>query len=66
MKRILLASSLLLGLGGILPAGAADVRMFVRHDVTDYAAWRSVYDGFEADRKALGVTGALSHLIGNP
>jgi hypothetical protein len=31
------------------------VRMFVRHEVADYDAWRAVYDGF--DRSALGVTG---------
>lgn len=29
------------------------VRMFVRHEVADYDAWRKVYDGF--DRGALGV-----------
>jgi quinol monooxygenase YgiN len=31
------------------------VRMFVRHDVADYAAWREGYDAF--DRSAMGVTG---------
>jgi hypothetical protein len=40
-----------------LPAIAADVRMYVRHDVADYAAWRKVYDGFETERRGLGVTG---------
>ena len=29
------------------------VRMFVRHPVTDYDAWRKVYDAF--DRGSLGV-----------
>ena len=29
------------------------VRMFVRHEVADYDAWRAAYDGF--DRSALGV-----------
>ncbi len=29
------------------------VRMFARHQVTDYEAWRKVYDAF--DREALGV-----------
>lgn len=33
-------------------------RMFVRHQVNDYAQWRKMYDGFEATRKQLGVTGA--------
>ena len=32
------------------------VRMFVRHEVADYDAWREVYDGF--DRGALGVVAA--------
>lgn len=29
------------------------VRMFIRHEVADYDAWRAVYDSF--DREALGV-----------
>lgn len=32
------------------------IRMFVRHEVSDYEAWRKVYDGF--DRSALGVVSA--------
>jgi heme-degrading monooxygenase HmoA len=32
------------------------VRMFIRHEVADYDAWRTVYDGF--DRRALGVLDA--------
>jgi len=32
------------------------VRMFVRHEVADYAAWRKSYDAFGATRKKLGVT----------
>jgi hypothetical protein len=32
-------------------------RMFVRHNVADYKAWRKAYDDFDAERKALGVTG---------
>ena len=27
------------------------VRMFVRHRVGDYTAWRALYDGFEAQRQ---------------
>jgi hypothetical protein len=30
--------------------------MFVRHTVSDYAAWRKVYDEFEPTRKSMGVT----------
>ena len=31
------------------------IRMFVRHDVTDYAKWRAVYDGFDQERRGMGV-----------
>jgi quinol monooxygenase YgiN len=30
--------------------------VFVRHTVSDYAAWRKVYDGFAPIQKAKGVT----------
>jgi len=33
------------------------VRVFVRHKVEDYAAWRVVYDDFDNQRRAIGVTG---------
>jgi len=33
------------------------VRIFIRHDVADYQAWRKVYDDFDATRRSLGVTG---------
>jgi len=32
-------------------------RMFVRHSVSDYAAWRKVYDAFHETRKQAGVIG---------
>jgi hypothetical protein len=32
--------------------------LFVRHTVSDYKAWRKVYDDFDAVRKSLGVTSA--------
>ncbi len=32
------------------------VRMFVRHHVADYSAWREVYDSIEAERASAGVT----------
>jgi hypothetical protein len=68
MKSILLASVLALGLmGAVRPAVAADVRLFIRHDVADYAIWRKGYDAFEADRKSLGVTGdAVYQSVDNP
>jgi hypothetical protein len=30
--------------------------MFVRHEVTDYAAWKQIYDDFKPTQKRLGVT----------
>jgi hypothetical protein len=35
------------------------VRMYVRHHVTDFAAWRKVYDAFDAKRREMGVTGQV-------
>jgi hypothetical protein len=32
-------------------------RLFVRHTVTDYEAWKKAYDDFDAERMSLGVTG---------
>jgi hypothetical protein len=34
---------------------ADDVHMFVRHTVTDYAAWRKAYDAFQPTAKQMGV-----------
>jgi FAD/FMN-containing dehydrogenase len=31
------------------------VRLYVRHKVADYAAWRQVYDAFGAERGPMGV-----------
>ena len=31
------------------------VRLFVRHDVADYDAWRKGYDDFDAERRPMGV-----------
>ena len=31
--------------------------MFVRHQVADFAAWKQVYDDFDASRNSMGVTG---------
>lgn len=41
--------------------------MFARHQVADYAAWRAAYDGIEAQRQELGVTGhAVYQAVGDP
>lgn len=43
------------------------VRLFIRHDVADYDAWRQVYDEFDATRRGMGVTGdAVFQSIDNP
>ena len=31
------------------------IRMFVRHDVTDFAKWRAAYDAFDQERSGMGV-----------
>jgi hypothetical protein len=42
-------------------------RMFIRHDVSDYKVWRSVYDGFNGERKTMGVMGdAVYRAADNP
>ena len=33
------------------------VRMFIRHNVKDYRAWRKTYNAFDKERKTMGVTG---------
>ena len=33
------------------------VRLFVRHNVADYEAWRKAYDEFDAERGPMGVKG---------
>ena len=33
------------------------VRIYIRHRVSDYPAWRRVYDDFDTVRRSLGVTG---------
>jgi len=31
------------------------VRLFVRHSVADFAAWRAAYDAFDVERRSMGV-----------
>jgi hypothetical protein len=41
--------------------------LFVRHSVSDYAAWRKVYDDFDAERQTMGVTShGVYQLDGDP
>ena len=43
------------------------IRMFVRHPVADFSAWRQAYDDFDAERKGMGVVGdAVFRSADNP
>ena len=56
MTRFLVAGSFVLGmLGANAHAVAKEVRMFVRHDVADYAVWRKGYDAYAPTQKKMGV-----------
>jgi hypothetical protein len=58
MRSLFLVGILLLGFAaGVRPADAADVRMYIRHEVADYAVWRKAYNAFDATRRKLGVIG---------
>jgi quinol monooxygenase YgiN len=67
MRAMLLLGILILGIAGAQPAAAADVRLFVRHEVNDYVAWRKIYNEFDKTRRNLGVTAqAVYRLPDNP
>jgi hypothetical protein len=43
------------------------VRLYVRHPVADYEAWRKVYDAFDQERRSMGVVGdAVYQAVGDP
>jgi hypothetical protein len=43
------------------------VRLFIRHNVADYAAWRQVYDDFDEQRSSMGVKDhAVFRSVDNP
>jgi hypothetical protein len=57
MRSLFLAGLLLAGLTAtVRPAYAADVRMYIHHEVADYSAWRKVYNAFAGGQRKLGVT----------
>ena len=57
MRSFILISALVLGFAAVaMPADAGGVRMFVRHDVSDYLTWRKVYNDFDATRRKLGAS----------
>jgi len=56
INKLLLAcliATTVLGAAGV--ARAADVRLFVRHEVADYGVWKKAYDGFASAQKKAGV-----------
>ena len=56
MRSLLLVGILALGLAAVSrPAAAANVRLYVRHEVTSYTTWRKAYDSFEATQRKMGV-----------
>ena len=57
MRTIILIGALILGFTATAtPADASGVRMFVRHEVSDYTTWRKGYDDFDVTRGKMGVT----------
>jgi hypothetical protein len=68
MRSLFLAGLLLAGLTAtVRPADAADVRMYIRHEVADYSAWRKTYDAFAGMQRKLGVTRqAVYQSVENP
>jgi hypothetical protein len=52
IAKVLLACAVL---GASCLAAAQDVRMYARHDVTDYALWKKSYDGASGLQKSHGV-----------
>ena len=56
MRSLMVAGALALTLAAAAQtAQAADVRVFVRHEIGDFAEWRSIYEGNESVRKKMGV-----------
>ena len=67
-KSYLVAGVLALGVLCVAaPALAADVHIFIRHEVADYATWKKAYDGFRATQKKMGVVAqAVYQSVDNP
>jgi hypothetical protein len=57
LKQLMMATLVTMALIGAAGAARAEgVRMFVRHEVADYAAWKKAYDSFRPVQKKNGVT----------
>jgi hypothetical protein len=55
LKNLLCAGVLALAALGVATAAQADnARLFVRHEVADYAVWRRAFDAFAPTAKRLG------------
>jgi opacity protein-like surface antigen len=67
MRTLLAASFLSFALiGSAQPAAAAEVQLFVQHEVADYAAWRKGFDAFQGKAHKMGATtGAVYRSIDN-
>ena len=56
MKTLMIAGVIALASIGAAGTAFADgARLFARHEVTDYAAWRKAFDAFAPAQKKLGV-----------
>jgi ABC-type sugar transport system substrate-binding protein len=56
INNLLIASLMaILLLGATSAAWAEDVRVFVRHEVSDYGTWRTAYNSFASTQKKMGV-----------
>ena len=67
MVALSLAVALTFAVGPMASSQQSSVRMFVRHNVNDYATWRKAYDDFDAERKTMGVFGdAVYRSVDNP
>lgn len=66
--RLLFTVFLLLSISAVTqPVDAAETRMFVRHEVADYATWLKAYNAFDKERRKMGVRGAVVYRsIDNP
>ena len=41
-------------------------RLFIRHNVTDYNAWRTTYDDFDRERSSMGHGHAVFQSVDDP
>lgn len=56
MRAFLILGAMLIGVISAANTAEAGVKMFVRHEVSDYAAWHKSYEGFRTTQREMGVT----------